>query len=154
MSQIAPFPGAAREFITLTVDGQLFGVPVLQVQDVLRNQHVTRIPLAPPRIAGAMNLRGRMATAVDVRTRLGLKPAPDVSKQTAVVVDFEGELYGLLVDGVGEVLALPAASIGPNPPTLAPIWREISNGVIRLEGELMIVLDIARLLLGGEAEAA
>jgi purine-binding chemotaxis protein CheW len=143
---------AAREdevFLTLTVAGQGCAVPVLAVRDVLGPQAITRIPLAPPEIAGSLNLRGRIVTAVDLRLRLGLPPrAPDAAPMS-VVVEQAGELYSLQVDEVGEVLPLPAAEFEPNPPTLEPLWRDVSRGVQRLEEQLLVVLDVDRVLAIG-----
>jgi purine-binding chemotaxis protein CheW len=135
----------AQEFASVIVGGQLFGIPVLQVQDVLGPQRLTRIPLAPKEIAGSLNLRGRIVTAVDLRTRLGLPPAEDPKSSMSVVVDHGGELYSFVVDQVGEVLSL-SEGFEPSPPTLDPLWRDVSAGIYRLDGTLLVVLDVARLL--------
>lgn len=134
------------DFVTMTIRGQLFGIPVLQVQDVLGSQKITRIPLAPREVAGSLNLRGRIVTAIDVRLRLGLEPADADAKRMSIVVDHQGELYSLMVDSVGEVLSVPASSHERNPATLDPVWRDVSEGIYRLDGQLMIVLDVSRLL--------
>jgi len=138
--------GEAQEFVSVTVAGQLFGIPVLQVQDVLGPQRITRIPLAPPEVAGSLNLRGRIVTAIDLRTRLKLPRLPDGEVGMSVVVDHDGELYSILVDAVGEVLSLGAAASQRNPPTLDAAWRDISNGIYRLDNTLMVVLNVARVL--------
>jgi purine-binding chemotaxis protein CheW len=135
-----------HEFVSVTVADQLFGIPVLQVQDVLGPQRITRIPLAPAEVAGSLNLRGRIVTAIDLRTRLRLPRLPDGRKEMSVVVDHEGELYSILVDGVGEVLRLNPGSAERSPPTLDPTWRDVSGGVYRLEKTLLIVLNVARVL--------
>lgn len=133
------------EFVTATIGGQLFGIAVLTVQDVLGPQKLARVPLAPPAVAGALNMRGRIVTAIDLRVSLGL-PAADSGKQMSIVVDHKGELYSLLIDEVGEVLALDAERLEPNPPTLKPAWRDVSSGIYRLDGQLMVVLEVERLL--------
>lgn len=133
------------EFVTATIDGQLFGIPVLSVQDVLGPQHLTRIPLSPSAVAGALNLRGRIVTAIDVRRRLELAPA-DREKSMSIVVDHFGELYSLLIDEVGEVLSVQIDTFERNPPTLAQCWREVSAGIYRLEGRLLVIIDVERLL--------
>lgn len=145
---------AMREFVTMYIDKQMFGIPVLQVQDVLGPQKITRVPLAPKEVAGSLNLRGRIVTAFDVRTRLGLSPADKNGKNMSVVVDHNGELYSLLVDQVGEVISLPASDYEKTPPTLDERWREIADGVYRLKDKLMIVLDVKRLLRIEELAAA
>lgn len=135
-----------RDFLTLRINGQLFGVPILQVQDVLGQQNVTRIPLAPPQVAGSLNLRGRIVTAVDVRTCLGLPHVEGISKKMSVVVENDTELYSLIIDQVGDVLSLPDAQFENTPATLDPTWRSVALGVYRLDGELLVILDVPKLL--------
>ncbi|MBV8537197.1 MAG: chemotaxis protein CheW [Alphaproteobacteria bacterium] len=144
----------SREYVTMTVADQLFGIPVLTVQDVLGPQRITRIPLSPPEIAGALNLRGRIVTAIDVRRRLSLPARSADTSSMSVVVDYKGELYSLIVDAVGEVMSLPADSYERNPATLDPRWREVSGGIYRLKGKLLVVLEVARLLEMRRADAA
>lgn len=139
-------------FVTLSVADQLCGIPVLAVRDVLGPQIITRIPLAPPEVAGSLNLRGRIVTAIDLRQRLHLPPARPGGAQMSVVAEQSGELYALLVDQVSEVLSLAAQQFERNPPTLSAEWARYSTGIYRLQGRLLAVLDIGRLLdLSGEA---
>ena len=143
-----------EDFVTMFIEGQMFGIPVLVVQDVLGPQKITRIPLAPPEVAGSLNLRGRIVTAIDVRMRLRLpQRKADVGEGMSVVVDMRGELYSLRVDQVGEVLSLPGAKFERNPPTLDPLWREFSTGIYRLEEKLLVILDVPRLLDFTKSEA-
>ncbi len=134
-----------QEFVTATIAGQLFGIPVLTTQDVLSPQNLASIPLAQPEVAGALNLRGRIVTAIDLRVRLGMAPA-DKEKSMSIVVDHHGELYSLLIDEVGEVLSVPLEAFEPNPPTLDAGWREVATGIFRLDGQLMVVLEVDKLL--------
>jgi purine-binding chemotaxis protein CheW len=137
--------------VTLTVGDQLCGIPVLAVRDILGEQIITRIPLAPPEIAGSLNLRGRIVTAIDLRRRLRLPPAAPGQARMSVVAEQGGELYALLVDQVAEVLSLDATLFERNPPTLEKSWAEFSTGIFRLDGRLLVVLDVSRLLaLSGE----
>jgi purine-binding chemotaxis protein CheW len=135
-----------QQYVTLTVAGQLCGIPVLGVRDVLADQTIARIPLAPGEVAGSLNLRGRIVTAIDLRRRLDLPPAEPGTRRMSVVTELAGELYALLVDQVAEVMSLPASAFEPCPPTLPAVWAEHSRGVFRLEGRLLVVLDVARLL--------
>ena len=147
--------GAGGDFVTFTIAGQLFGVPVLAVQDVLRPQAVTRIPMAPPEILGSLNLRGRIVTVVDTRHRLGLQKSDSSEPPMSIVVPHGDDLYSLAVDKVGEVLSLSPQNFEPNPATLDPAWREVANGIYRLKDELLVVIDVGRLLrLGPTAHAA
>ena len=155
-SRRAAVPAATdTAILTLTVAGQLCGVPVMGVRDILGAQTITPIPLAPPEVAGGLNLRGRIVTAVDLRRRLGLPPREAGSPAPmSVVVEGGGELYALLADSVGDVLALPESGLAPNPPTLDPLWREVCAGVhqdVPGSGEagsarLLIMLDVERVL--------
>ncbi len=133
-------------YVTLTLEGQLCGLPVLAVRDVLAGQKIARIPLAPPEVAGNLNLRGRIITAIDLRRRLNLPPPPDQASQMAVVTEHGSDLYALMVDQVHEVVTLPAASLEPNPPTLPPVWAAHSRGIHRVADRLLVLLDIAMLL--------
>jgi len=142
------------DFVTMFIEGQMFGIPVLVVQDVLGPQKITRIPLAPPEVAGSLNLRGRIVTAIDVRMRLQLPKKSEGGAGMSVVVDMKGELYSLKVDQVGEVLSLPAAKFERNPPTLDPLWREFSTGIYRLDDKLLVILDVPRLLDFNKSEVA
>lgn len=150
----AELAGETQDFVTMTIAGQMFGIPVLTVQDILGPQKITRIPLAPPEVAGSLNLRGRIVTAIDVRLRLGLPPRGADEQAMSVVVDHRGESYSLLVDSVGEVLSLKSSDYERNPPTLDVRWRDFSDGIYRLNGQLLVVLDVAQLLQIGRAEAA
>jgi purine-binding chemotaxis protein CheW len=138
--------------VTLTVGDQLCGIPVLAVRDILGEQVITRIPLAPPEIAGSLNLRGRIVTAIDLRRRLRLPPAAPGQARMSVVAEQGGELYALLVDQVSEVLSLNAGLFERNPPTLEKSWAEFSTGIFRLDGRLLVVLDVSRLLALSGAE--
>lgn len=140
---------AMHMMLTLTVAGQLCAVPVLSVRDVLGVQTITRIPLAPREVAGSLNLRGRIVTAVDLRSRLGLPPREGTAGAMSVVVELGGELYSLLADQVGEVLSLHASERAPNPPTLDTSWREFSLGVHRQGDKLLVLLDVEQLLALG-----
>ncbi|MSP01382.1 MAG: chemotaxis protein CheW [Acetobacteraceae bacterium] len=133
-------------YVTLSVAGQLCGIPVLGVRDILAEQPITRIPLAPPDIAGSLNLRGRIVTAIDLRSRLTLPPPAHGEKRMSVVVEQGGELYALLVDQVAEVMSLDKTLFERNPPTLERHWALFSNGIYRLDGSLLVLLDVARLL--------
>ena len=142
------------EYVTVRVGGQLFGVPVLSVRDVLREQPLTPIPLAAPEIAGALNLRGRVVTAVDLRTRLGLERREKGASCMNLVVAQDGELYSFLVDEVGDVLKLDMSTYELVSDTLEAVWAQVTMGLHRLDKDLMLVLDIEAVLGEREEEAA
>ena len=133
-------------YVTMRIDRQLFGVEVKHVRDVLRQQKVTAIPLAAPEIAGSLNLRGRIVTVINVRCRLGLPAREPELKSTFVVVELKGELYSLMVDSVGEVLTASAAQIEKTPANLSDCWKEIASGIYKMDGELLVLVDVPTLL--------
>lgn len=143
------------EYVTMNIGGQLFGLPISRVQDVFTPDRLTRVPLAPPEIAGLLNLRGRIVTAIDMRQRLGFAAPPEGRPRMAVGIECKGESYGLLIDSIGEVLKLPTGSHEANPVNLEPKLARMSAGVHRLEGKLLVVLDVDRVLeIGADARAA
>src|SRR5215213_4550417 len=128
------------EYVTVTIGGQLFGLPISRVQDVFMPDRITRVPLAAPEIAGVLNLRGRIVTAIDMRRRLGLPPRTDGKPTMAVGIELKGESYGLLIDMVGEVMKLGEESREPNPVNLDTRLGGVSAGAHRLAGLLMVLL--------------
>ena len=137
------------EYVTATIGGQLFGLPIPRVQDVFKPEGLTRVPLAAPEIAGLLNLRGRIVTVIDMRRRLDFdERAENGAKRgpLALGIEHKGESYGLLIDHIGEVLKLPAASREGNPVNLDPRLARVSAGVHRLDGRLLVVLDVERVL--------
>ena len=143
-----PPPGAPIDdvFVTLSLAGQLCGLPVGSVRDVLRQQAIAPVALSAPEIAGNLNLRGHIVTAIDLRRRLHLAPAPEGDPRYAVVTEDSGELYALLADRICDVVTLDRLDFEPIPPTLPANWARYSAGLYRLETGLMIVLDLPRLL--------
>lgn len=132
--------------VSIRVGGETFGVPVLSVQDVIAPVRIDIVPLAPPEVAGSLNLRGRIVTAIDIRKRMGMPGREEGAPHMSVIVERSGELYALQVDDVGDVLWLPVAEQEPTPITLSADWRAVSDGLYRLEGELMLVLNVERFL--------
>ena len=138
--------GNLKEYVTAMIGGQLFGLPILHVQDVFKPERLTRVPLAPQEIAGVLNLRGRIVTLIDMRSRLGLGKRADDVPSMAIGVESRGESYGLLIDSVGEVLKLDDETREPNPINLDPRLARVSAGIHRLEGKLLMVVDVDRVL--------
>jgi purine-binding chemotaxis protein CheW len=135
-----------EKLLTFTLADQVFGVPILQVNDVLGPQKITRAPLSSIAISGVMNLRGRIVTAIDVRRCLRQPERRPGEHSMSVVVEQKGELFSLVIDTVGEVLALSNDSFEESPETLDPVWRGVSAGVHKLQDRILVVLDVGRLL--------
>ncbi|BCJ89971.1 chemotaxis protein CheW [Terrihabitans soli] len=142
------------EYVTVIIDEQLFGLPISRVQDVFSPDRLTRVPLGPAEVSGVLNLRGRIVTAIDMRVRLGLPKRDGSRPPMAVGIDHQGEAYGLLIDQVGEVMKLPASGREANPANLDPRWAKISDGVHRLDGQLLVVLDVEEVLRNGPENLA
>lgn len=147
--QVSSEQGAGQgtqEYITVIIADQLFGLPILEVQDVFMPEVLTEVPLAKLDIAGVLNLRGRIVTAIDMRKRLGLPSYQGEGKCMAVGIESNGESYGLLIDRVGEVHRVSQDSYEANPANLDPRWAAISAGVHRLDGSLMVIIDVEKVL--------
>jgi len=144
-----------QEYVTAMIGGQLFGMPIRSVQDVFLPERITRVPLAAPEIAGVLNLRGRIVTLIDMRERLGLAPRESDATPMAVGVELRGESYGLLIDSIGEVHKLDESLREPNPINLDARLARVSSGIYRLDGQLLMLVDVERVLdIGTTAIAA
>ena len=134
------------EYVTVTIGDHMFGLPIFRVQDVFVPDRLTRVPLAPPEVAGILNLRGRVVTAIDMRARLDLPARASGAPVMAIGIEMKGESYGLLVDAVGEVMQLRNAACEAKPANLDQRLSRVAAGIYRLEGQLMVVLDVDRVL--------
>jgi purine-binding chemotaxis protein CheW len=142
---------STQQFSTFVVDGHLFGVKVSSVQEVIRYQEITRIPGAPPSIGGLINLRGQVITTVDLRRRLGFGDRHEGDLPANVVVRTDEGAVSLLVDKIGEVVDVPDETFEPPPETLLGQARELIPGAYKLEGRLLLALDVERAV---DADAA
>lgn len=142
------------EYVTVRIGEQLFGVPVTEIREVFSPQGVTSVPRAPEEIAGLLNLRGRIVTAIDARRRLGLPPREEGADCMALGMEHGTELFGILVDSVGEVMRLDANTLEPVPAHLDARWRAVLTGVHRLESDLLAALDIKKLIAAGSGAMA
>jgi purine-binding chemotaxis protein CheW len=138
--------GSSTEYVTAMVGGQLFGLPIARVQDVFMPDRMTQVPLSSPDIAGILNLRGRIVTVIDMRCRLGVVEQKSEQPPMAIGIECRGESYGLLIDDIGEVMTLPDGMRENNPVNLDERLAQVSSGVIRLDSQLLMVLDIDRVL--------
>ena len=129
---------------TFTVDAGLYGVDVMEVQEVIRRQEITRVPLAPPVVRGLINLRGQIVTAVDLRRRLELPERPADGLTRNVVLRTADGIVSLLVDEVGDVVEVDDESFEPPPVTLRGVARDLVRGAYKLKDRLLLVLDTER----------
>ena len=140
---------ATHDFVTVFVGETMFGLAIDRVHDVFIPAGVTPVPLAPPEIVGLLNLRGRVVTALCLRRRLSMGPRVGEGAQMAIGLEQGGETFALIVDGVGEVLKLGADTHEPVPINLDARWRDLTLGVHRLDGRLLVILDVDALLAFG-----
>lgn len=149
LNNFASSPSASsstQEFVTMRLGTQLFGISVMAVQDVMRRQQIAHIPLAPEVVAGSLNVRGRIVTALNMRKRLAMPPFPEPDTIMKVVVDFQHELFALMVDAVGDVLALPMNKFEKVPANMDASWRSVAAGIFKLDHELLVILDVASVI--------
>ena len=135
---------ATQQFTTFTLDGHLFGVEVETVQEVIRYQEMTRVPLAPAAVGGLINLRGQVITALDLRRRLGMADRPEGALPMNVVVRTEEGVVSLLVDQIGDVIETDAACFESPPDTVTQAAKELIRGAYKLDGSLLLALDVPR----------
>ena len=133
-----------KQLSTFEVDGQHFGVDVASVQEVIRFQQMTRVPLAPTAVGGLINLRGQVVTAIDLRERLGLPPRPEGQLPMNVVVRVDEEAVSLLVDAIGDVVDVTTDQFEPPPETLTGPRRDLIHGAYKLPDRLLLALDVYR----------
>jgi purine-binding chemotaxis protein CheW len=131
----------STQYCTFLLDDRYYGVDVQQVQEVIRYQELTRVPLASPVVSGLINLRGRIVTAIDLRRRLGLPDRPAGKLPMNVVVNTGDDAVSLLVDEIGDVIDVPADKFEKPPETLRGAARTLVAGAFKLEGRLMLVLN-------------
>jgi purine-binding chemotaxis protein CheW len=138
------------QYATFEVAGHSLGINVLDVQEVLRDQKLTPVPLAPTPVVGLINLRGQIIPALEMRRMLRLPDRPEGAGVLSVVIRAEGNAVSLQVDEIGDVLELDAGSLESPPRNLEPHVRDLLSGVHKLEGRLLLVLDTRRAACSGE----
>jgi purine-binding chemotaxis protein CheW len=147
-------PMPSQQFCTFLLDGYLFGVPVPQVQEVIRFHPMTPVPLAPPAVKGMINLRGQIVLAIDLRQRLSLGDRPAGELPMNVVVRTADGAVSLLADEIGDVIEVNESAFETPPETLQGALRTTILGVYKLDGRLLHVLDKEKACQIGEIEAA
>ena len=134
------------QFATFYLNHELYGIPILQVQEILLNQKVTPIPLAPEFVMGLIGLRGQIVTAVNLKKRVGLVDEPPAEDPYQMVVSHNGSVASLQVDGVGDVLELPSSQFMPPPESLKGIDPAFIDGVFMLEDRILGIIAVPAVL--------
>jgi purine-binding chemotaxis protein CheW len=143
----APSPGPELHLVTFALDREEFGIPIGQVREVIRVAEITRVPQAREHVRGVTNLRGRILAVVEIRTRMGLGPAEITPKSRVIVVAVHDRTLGILVDGVSQVIKVPAKSVAPAPDEVLSSNADYITGVARWNSRLIILLDLEKVLL-------
>lgn len=138
--------GHTRQYSTFRVNDLLLGIEVIKVQEVIRYQDMTAVPLAPAVVEGLINLRGQIVIAIDTRRSLGIPPATSGNLPMNVVIQSEDGAVSLLVDDVGDVIDIPLNRYAPVPENMPLEQRELIEGVYHLDDGLLLVLDTTQLL--------
>jgi purine-binding chemotaxis protein CheW len=134
------------QFATFHVGDLLLGIDIHLVREINRNLSLTRVPHSAPAVQGVINLRGEVVTIIDLRTVLGLPPAPPSNERRNVIVQAEGEQIGLIVDRVADVVTTSADQIDPKPENLRSVDVGFFRGVFKLDRGLLVILDVAETL--------
>lgn len=138
------------QLVSFKIGSEEFGVDILRVQEIIRMVEITKVPQAPIYVEGVINLRGRVIPVIDLRKRLNLELAEMDKNTRIVVVDIGGNIMGMIVDSVSEVLRLPSNTIEPPPDLVSGIDSDHISGVAKLEDRLLIFLDLSRIVSSDE----
>jgi len=142
-----------KQLCTFTVNNLLFGVDLVDVQEVIRCQETTPVPLAPAVVSGLINLRGQIVTALDMRARMGLAPRPQGASATNIVVRHAGGVLSLVVDEIGDVVEVDSTSYERAPETLPAPSRALIDGVYKLKPQLLLLLNTQKAVRVDAAQA-
>ncbi|NJO56265.1 MAG: chemotaxis protein CheW [Rhodospirillales bacterium] len=135
-----------NQLVTFFVDDQQFGIAINKVQDILVPERIAPIPLAPAQVQGAINVRGKIVTVIDVRSRLNLEKRSNATAGIALTVEHNAALYTLLVDKVGDVVEVPELAKVDSTAIADRQWRDIADGIVKLDDSVIVVMDVDRFL--------
>lgn len=141
------------QLVTFRLGNEEFSLDILRVQEIIRHMELTRVPRTPDFVEGVINLRGRVIPVLDLRKRFGLPSDERTNETRIIVVDVDNRTVGLKVDAVSEVLRLPADTVEPPPAIVAGAESDYIKGVGKLDGRLIILLDVSKILTGTERDA-
>lgn len=149
IASLRPDAAAERQFATFYVGHMLLGIDIDAVQEINRQSEITQVPHAPHYVRGVINLRGDVATVVDLRAILDLPSAPSSRQTRNLIVHHRGEAIGLLVDQISDILTLRVENIEPPPTNVDGVDGRLMSGVCTLETEILVLLDIDAVLSDG-----
>jgi purine-binding chemotaxis protein CheW len=138
--------------VTFSLDGETYGINVMQVQEVLRETEVAPVPGAPAYVLGIINLRGNVVTVIDARLRFGLQPKPSDDLTRVIVIEVRRQIVGILVDSVAEVVDVDRSSIDSAPSAGTAETAKYIQGVVNRASDLLILIDLNKLLTEVEVQ--
>jgi purine-binding chemotaxis protein CheW len=141
------------QLVTFRLGNEEFSLDILRVQEIIRHMELTRVPRTPDFVDGVINLRGRVIPVLDLRKRFGLPSDAKTNETRIIVVDVDNKTVGLKVDAVSEVLRLPADTVEPAPAIVTGAESDYIKGVGKLDGRLLILLDVEKILTRTERDA-
>lgn len=145
-----PEGGVGRQYLVFTLNGESFAIDILQIREIIEFGELTSVPMTPPTVRGVINLRGAVVPVIDLSARFGRGSACAGRRSCIVIAEVETEAgrqtLGVMVDGVSEVLEIPAADVEPAPAFGARIRTDFIAGMARVEGRFVILLEVGRVL--------
>ena len=150
VAAVVAVPPEPLQYLTFTLAGEMFAIGILAIKEIIEYGHLTEVPMMPASVRGVINLRGAVVPVVDLQARFG-RPASAVTKRTCIVIvetgdADDGQVIGVVVDAVSEVLELPASDIEPPPSFGSAIRSDFVRGMAKVRGKFVIVLDVANVL--------
>lgn len=133
------------QLVSFNLGSEEFGIDILKVQEINRMVEITKVPQAPHYVEGVINLRGKVIPVIDLRTKFGLQAKERDKNSRIVVCDVKGDIIGMVVDAVSEVLRIPSSTVEPPPAITTGVDQHYISGVVKLEGRLLLFLDISRI---------
>ena len=137
---------AEEQLVIFELANEVYGVDIGRVQEIIRMASITRLPRAPEFVEGVINLRGKVIPVVDLKRRFGLRLEEETKASRIVVVDVGEQTIGMVVDAVSEVMRVPVSAVEPPSPVVTTIESDYIRGIAKLEGRLIILLDLDKVL--------
>jgi purine-binding chemotaxis protein CheW len=150
---IGPDSAEVLQLVTFRLGEEEYSLDILKVQEIIRHMELTRVPRTPEFVDGVINLRGKVIPVLDLRKRFGLAGSERTAETRIIVVDVDHITVGLKVDAVSEVLRLPSDRVDPPPSIVAGAESDYIKGVGKLDGRLIILLDVSRILTRMQRDA-
>lgn len=141
------------QLVSFHLSDEVYGIEIVKVREIILMGEITRVPQTPPFVKGLINLRSTVIPVIDLRIRFDLQASDFTSESRVMVIDVGGKTIGIIVDAVSEVLRVSNDQIAPPPPTVAGLEQEYLTGLVKLEDQLLMLLDVDKILGKEDAEA-